>query len=542
MDATIKQLRKKHPDYEQWSRVWPDYKLAYRGGFEFLWNAGQETNWRYGNGTSDVVESLLARGPSFATPRRRFLRQLEGEPNAVYQSVWDRAEYINYLGGILNYFDSWLFATNPIIQASEGTDKPDWWEKIERDATGGRVGFFDFIKRQFLEAMICRRSGWMLGRQDDVAAKDADDDAVNLTPFNADEIWDWEISECGELVWVVLGKCRDERVFPDERLRVETITYLDAAEWTTWEVTKNASGTDEVIEKIGEGVHGLPKVPFVMLELPRGLWATDQLFAWAVGLFNQWTRLRSAMLLGCIMQPYIAASDDGAQSRIFGEGVLLKLRPANSVGDGAEDFGWKTPDTKPLEFIWSHFKEAVAEGYRIMHQMSMAVDAKSVASIARSGASKVEDRKSTEVILRGLGGIVRDAEMRTLSLLSDVYGDGTTWTVDGYDDFSLAEPLDLLQLLALGETFSIDSTTYKKRVKRKVARIMLDGEDESTMGAIEEEIDEAEDAAEESKDAPPQMDPATGMPIVQGTQPMMPGGKAPPEPFKAKPAMKAVAK
>lgn len=498
MDATLDQLRKRHPEHEQWKAVWPDYRLAYKGGYEFLTQAGTRSTWRYGGGEVDTAVRLL---PALGSPRRRFLKQLEGEPESVYMAVWDRAEYVNYLGGMLNYFDSWLFTSEPIVQAREGDEKPEWWESFERDATGNRVGFFDFIKAQFLEALLCRRSGWMLGRQGSVAEQ-ADDEGVILTPFSAEEIWDWQCSETGELEWVVLGKSREARVFPDERRRVETITYLDRSEWSTWEV--RYGDNTESADKIGEGTHGIGKVPFVMLEIPWGQWVTDKLYAWAMGLFNQWTRLRNAMLLGCIMQPYIETNEtrESAASRIFGEGILLHLR-AQSGDNGAERFGWITPSTEPVKFIWEHFKEAVAEGYRIIHQMSMAVDAKAVASIARSGASKTEDRKATEVILKGFGSIVREAEMRTLALLSDVYGDGTVWTVDGYDDFSLAEPMDLIQMLSLGASFGIESPTYNKRLKRKVARIMLDGEDESTMGTVEKEIDDAEDEAEEAAEMIP---------------------------------------
>lgn len=495
MEASLEQLRRKNPEYDQWRYIWPDYRLAYKGGFEFIWQAGTQSTWRYGS-SSDPTWQIARNspGPAFSTPRRRFLKQLEGEPNEVYLAVWDRAEYVNYLGGMLNYFDSWLFSTPPIVQAKEGDEKPDWWEEIERDCTGNRLGFFDFVKKQFLEALLCRRAGWMLGQQSDVAG-----DKATLTPFCAEEIWDWECDEAGELLWVVLGKTKDTREFPGDRLRTETITYLDRQEWTTWQVIRSGENQTEEATKIGEGVHGLNRIPFVMLEIPHGLWVTDKLYAWAMGLFNQWTRLRNAMLLGCILQPAITTSEnrETAQSRIIGEGILLHLRAGDAAGGGEEKFQWLSPDVSPLEFIWSHFKEAVAEGYRIIHQMSMAVDAKSVASIARSGTSKVEDRKATEVILKGFGSVVKDAEMRTLSLLSDVYGDKTIWTVDGYDDFSVSEPLDLMQFLALGQTFGIESPTYKKRLKRKVARLMLDGEDESTMKTVEDEIDEAEDQAQE---------------------------------------------
>ena len=496
MDATLDQLRKKHPEYERWQNVWPNYRLAYTGGEEFIAQAGTVAPYRYDGATITTTTALAQQFGVNATPLRRFLRQFEGEPNAVYNAIWQRAEYINYLSPALTYFLTWLFATPPIIRPREGDETPEWWSAFERNADGSGRGLLDFAKDSLLEALLCRRSGWMLGRADSVTEKLDTDDSVILTPYRAEEIYDWQKTDCGELEWVVLRKETLRREFPRDRVRIETVTYLDQEQWTSWEITQDEKGGEE-LNKIGEGLHGLGRVPFVMTEIPPALWITDKLYSWQIGLFNQWTRLKNAMTLGCVLQPFIKSNEPTAASRIIGEGTLLQLRTGSGDEPG-EEFGWTSPSVTPLEFIWSHYKEAVAEGYRIIHQMAMAVDAKSVASIARSGASKHEDRKSTEVILKGFGQIEADTLRRTVNLLSKVYGDGTVWTLDGFDNFNVSDPMEELTFLVTGLSSGIESATYKRRVQQKIARTVLDHEDESTMEAVDREIEEAVEAAEQA--------------------------------------------
>ena len=285
------------------------------------------------------------------------------------------------------------------------------------------------------------------------------------------------------------------------RRRIQTYTLLNRDEWKTWEVTQDEQGQD-ALTPIGESRHGLGNVPFVMMELPHGLWITDRLYAWQVGLFNQWTRLKNAMTLGCVLQPAMTTNEPGnaAAQRIIGEGIMLTLRAGDATGGGKEDFGWKSPDVSPLKFIWDFFKEAVAEGYRIIQQMSGAVDAKSVASIARSGASKAEDRRSTEVITKGLGAIMATALVQTCDLISEIKGDKSKHTLDGFDNFTQSEPMDEATFLMLGTTAGIESTTFKKRLQQKLARTFLDKEDESTRETIDDEIDASADAAQQAQE------------------------------------------
>lgn len=485
MDVTLQDLRREHPTRERCQYLWLDYKLLYQGGHEFKRAAGQQ-GWNL----IGRPESIWDRTAPFSGQRsRRFLYQWEGEPDPVYETLWQRSEYFNTTAAIVDFFVSYLFLNPPVIRPEEGADQPEWSISFAENVTGGGRSFVDFVKDSFLNTLICERSGWLIGRADSVAAVSAQDDQVILTPYDASEIIDWQHDCTGELDWIVLRKKQQYREFPAQREEVETFTYLDRVRWQSWDVIRDgvvSSGTiTERLETDGEVVHDLGKVPFVELAVPPGLWILDKIAAPCLGLYNRWNRLKNAEALACVVQPYVVSATNDA-SRVVGEGPIMTLRPA--VGEkGAEDFGWKTPDVGPLEFIAKAIAEARDEIYRIVHQMSLAVDSKAVGAIARSGASKIEDRRSSQILLAGYGTYVAPAMLRTMTLLSEIYGDGTTWSIDGFKNFDISSLDEELTTAALAMSMGFKSPTARKRIELKAVGRVLDGEDESTMQTIEEE-------------------------------------------------------
>lgn len=489
-DVDYEALTTEHPERARWKWKWPDYRLSYRGGHEFLLAAGEVTRSR--DGTPDPIPVILA-PVAQQTPRRRFLRQLDGEPNEVYNSFWDRAWYLNYLGGANDYFRHYLFSQPPTIQPTQGT-APGWWADFFGDANGAGKSFVEFVRDVFLDVQIERYAGWLFGGNRSVASAADPNDRVTLTAYKADEIIDWQRDSSGELEWIVLRKHETRRDFPDKRKVYQEITYVDRDVWQTWEVTERGAGKFDM-EVIASDVHGLGEVPFEFLEIPHGLWITDKLFSWQVDLFNKMCRLGNAQLLGCIVQPFIKSNHANAGARIFGEGVLLELKSGNSaVGEEGEDMGWKSPDIAPLQFISDSIDRERDEGFRIIHQVAMAVDA-SASRLAQSGASKQEDRKKEEIILCGLGSYVRPAMLRTANRLAKIYGDNTQFTVDGYDNFQVSSLEDELQTASLVSAFGFWSKTAEGELHKRIeAGRINDHLDEKTKQKIRQEIDDRAEA------------------------------------------------
>jgi len=510
-DITLDALLKKHPERVKWESRWSDYVLAYRGGHEFLAAAGT------GGGTAQSSASI-AGALGYGKRTRRFLWQLEGEPDSKYASRLERASYINYVAAIIDYFRHWLYSQPPQIRPTEQVEAPNWWAGFCENASGGGLSFVDVARDSFLDVLLCRRAGWLIGSAQNVAGRD-DDNRVVLTPYGAGDILDWQQNACGELDWITLCKEQTVRAFPDDRVRTKVITYLDRQEWHSWEVRSNGEGGDNA-EYLGGAEHGLGEVPFVLREIPHGLWVADKLFSPCMSLFNRTAMLEYGEHLGCYLQAYMRTHEGrDAESRILGEGLMLNLRAAQD-GRGQEEFGYVAPDISPMAHMAERLRQDRDEIYRSVHQMAMAVDSQATTAVARSGASKIEDRRATEIILAGYGRYELRAMVQTANLISKVQGDNTAWVGDGFDNFQTSTLDEELQIAALAQAFNIKSPTFNAELQRFIALgRVLPHLDEATKQKIETEIRDSVEADE-------------GGPVVVEAPPVAPGDEeivAPPE-------------
>lgn len=513
--VTLADLTVEHPERSIWKQALSDYILLYRGGLEFKRAAGTNSDTvAYSTGALDRIFDEMA----MRNRRRRFLYQLEGEPDTKYVSRWERAYYIPYIAAIIDYYVNWLFSKQPQVRPkvdadpdAEAPEPPDWFDGFCRDATGSGKSLFDLAKDVFKDVLIVRRAGWLIGQPDAVMGGDS----VTLTPYAATEIIDWQEDAAGKLEWIRLSKCDTRRDFPALRRKHRIETYLDRDSWAAWEIVESPNPGDTATPRLlAAGKHDLGEVPFEWMVVPEGLWIANKLAAWQIDLFNQMSMLSYGQLVSCFLQPFIKSQEGSADAtnRIMGEGIVLQLR-AGSKEDQGEDFGWKSPDVAPLDFNAKRITEMRDEGYRIVHQMSLAVDSKAIGAIARSGVSKIEDRKATEILLCGYGGYVRDFLLRTLDKVSRILGDGTEWVIDGYDNFEVSSLDEELQTAALVATLDIPSPTFNAEIKKQIATGRILGHvDEALKAKICREIDEA---TEMSQEGPLQLDSVTGRAMAQ---------------------------
>lgn len=481
----IEALTKKHPERVMWEGRWQDYRLAYRGGFEFLAAAGQNAIASHANAGGTIAQIAAQ---STGRVSRRFLWQLDGEPHEKYQSRWQRASYTNYMAAVIDYFRHWLYSQPPQIRPVEQKDNPEWWAPFYENANGGGMSLIDMGRESFLDALLYRRSGWLIGKGDEVAGTDG---GVILTPYSGLEINDWQCSPTGELEWVTLCKEQTLRAFPDDRVRVRLITYVDRLAWHAWELRSDAEGNDKATY-LGGQEHGLDAVPFVMREIPHGLWVADKLFAPCMSLFNRTAMLEYGEHMGCYLQAYMRTHEGrNAESRVLGDGILLNLRAAQE-GRSQEEFGWIAPDISAFSHLAERLRQDRDEIYRVAHQMAAAVDSQAQTAVARSGVSKAEDRRSTEIILAGYGRYELRALVQTANLISKVHGDGIEWVGDGFENFQTSTLDEELQIAALAQAFNVKSQTFNVELQKMIATgRVLPHLDEATKQKIETEIEAA---------------------------------------------------
>lgn len=525
--VTLEQLNQENGERVLWGQAYLDYQLLYEGGLSFKRAAGRNSL------TIAAIQGAPATSLDLMANlgrRRRFLRQLEGEPDTKYISRWEACYYIPYVAAIIDYFRHWLFSNQPNIRPcpqledgqeladlEETPDPPEWYDAFMRDATGAGQSFFDLGKHVFGDVLIYRRAGWLISTAD--MCLDTDGAApISLTSYDARNILDWQEDGSGKLEWILLKNVTTRRNFPDYRRMIEVRTFVDKNSWGSWEITREPNSDEDIPILLGWGEHNLGEVPFEWITVPEGMWVMNKLAAWQVDLFNQMSILTYGQLMSCFLQPYITSAEatESSASRIMGEGIVLNLRCGDANGRGEEKFGWVSPDVSPLEFNAKRIIEQRDEGYRIVHQMALAVDSQAIGAIARSGVSKIEDRKAAEIMLKGYGGYVKDFQLRTLEKIGRLMGDNTKFMVEGYDNFEVSSLEEELQTAALAQTFQIHSTTFNAELEKSIAagRVM-NHLDEMTKAKMRREIEDHYIAkSEEDMMGQDQLDPMTGEPMV----------------------------
>ena len=385
-------------------------------------------------------------------------------------------------------------------------EPPEWFAPFLGDCNGSGLDFLDFLRDAWLDVLICQRSGWLVGTTAAVGQREAEDEggeakSTVLTRFAPEDILDWQRDPQGRLEWVLLREVCAYRDFPNPRGIVETYTHVDRESWCTWQTGIKDEDGAPASRILGEGDHGLGLVPFVMLEIPHGLWPANKLASWQTNLLNQENMVNYGQHTSCFLQPYLKSQggDAGAPNRVFGEGILVHLRCGDGTREG-EEFGWSAADTSPLEFAAARIASKRDEGYRIVHQMALSVDAKAVDAVKRSGESKQEDHRATEVMLCAYGGYVRAAIEETLGIVSLVEGDGTQWSCSGFDSYDAGTLDDELKTAALIGTFDIPSPTFSKKLYTRIAGRALTHLDEPSKKKIETEIGEGIDRKVEAAD------------------------------------------
>jgi hypothetical protein len=156
---------------------------------------------------------------------------------------------------------------------------------------------------------------------------------------------------------------------------------------------------------------------------------------------------------------------------------------------GKDDgIGFAEPAGTAYELVDRQLEKLVDEMFRVVHQMASSVSATKQA-LARSGASKGEDRRATEIVLGAYGALVRDFAKRIYDCLSAARGEDVVWTTHGLDKFELEDRDGILKEALSLDAIAIPSATFRKSYKTKIALALVGNVPPETQDVIREEIE-----------------------------------------------------
>lgn len=475
------QLRSVHPSYD--ADTWVRYEALYRGGKDFR---------------AHVTKFLQK---NLAEPDDRFLRRVQ------------EASYRSYVGPIVDYFASQLMAAPLTIrccgeQGDEVEAVEDFYTEFKEDADGQGTDLVDLARTVFRSCLI-KGSAWVMAtlpNRADVVSK-ADWEAQGLghariAKVESDNIIDWEYGDDGDLAWVLTydeSKPRGSLIESRSKVR-GTWRLYDRENVETFRLTWTP-GTDYIDENtevpsVGVEPHNFPRVPFVRVDLPRGLWLMNRVAEAQVAHFRLTAGLLWAINQTCYAMPIFKMAGGAA-----GPGPTMGTGYAMVIGQ-QDDLMWAAPPSAPFSVIADEAKAQKDEIYRVAQQMAQGVD-NNAAAIGRSAQSKHADTSSTEICLVAYGAVVREALEKVYDLIAEGRGDALKFRVGGLDRFNLTDPTSAVENAISAKELDVPSLTFKKELMMHTTEALMPSLSQDKKDAIRKEVEtgveKQEREAEEAK-------------------------------------------
>lgn len=461
----IKDLKVTHPEYDR--TLLQKYDLLYEGGHKFL---------------EQVV---------------MFLPQRASEAPKMYSERVKRAFYIGYVGPVIDYFTSNLFAFNASIDAKGATiDKyyTEFFENVDHKATE----INQFFKKNLTEALINHRSFILvdLPRIADITGvqgltlkdqKDLGLDKAYLVHYKAESIIDWQMDDDGNYDWVKIYTCgRHKPSYDGAAVKRHRWYIYDKTSYIIYEYDENPDKAEDpevaTARVIALGNHALPgRVPLFCMKVTRGLWVMNKLASIQTELFNLDNALAWQEYNGHYSMPVIKLKEGKDFKQKLGEAYFVKL-------EVDESFDWSEPEGRMMDVGLKRREMLKDELFRIIHQLSLSIK-QTKSQTRQSGSSKQEDRHGTEVVLRAFGDVVRKSMQTILDWVSEARGEDIPWDVSGFNVFDMDSTTEKLAQVLQLRAINVRSATFARELDKKVANFYLEDANEDIKQKINAEID-----------------------------------------------------
>jgi hypothetical protein len=488
----------------------------------------QQKNPTYCEDTWLDYEALYLGGEAFHCRIDRFLIQNPNEPKDVFESRKKVARYRSYVGPILDQFAAQLMSAPMTIrlldEAGEPVTNDEFYSTFKEDVDANGTDLVDFARDGFRQSLIKQWCWFVCSLPSDggkAPVSQADWEArelgrVCLHRLEAEDVYDWEYDESGQLLWVLTFQQSSPRQsLVDSRSTVKyTFRLYDRSTITTFERTFSGQAEDKPkadseIPVVATEPHGFTRVPFVQVKMPYGMWLLNRVADSQIAYFQDHSALRWAAKQTCYAMPVFFMENLGAtRPPILGAGYFLQLSDKDKID-------YLAPPSAPFDVIAAECKTQKDEIYRVAQQMAAGVD-NNAAAVGRSAESKQADSSATEVCLKAYGAIVREALEKVFDLVIDGRRDALKVSVTGLDKFNLADASITVENTSKAKDIGIPSKTFTKELYVQTAESLLPSLEQNKKDEIRKEIESgvdeqikaAEEAAKQMAMRPPVKDDA----------------------------------
>lgn len=457
----MNEIEREHPDFKRQERMWQMYRDLYAGGSQFHRRA------------------------------EHYLLRRQKEPLDVYGERLFRVFYENYIGSIIDWYQSTLFRCGASLQIEGGSESARrFLGQFADDCDLRGTSLSEFLRQCMTDALISGKTHILLDfpRAQRPPANLAEEEAAGLSraylvEYRAEDLINWSIGERGEYEWVVLRKTvrRQPRVDSAELIEETYWYYFDKSTFRTYKRQERPGEHRAPIVLVAEGNHALvsqQRVPLFTLELSGGLWLMNKAAHLQLEHFNKSNALGWAITMGLFAMPVIYSEREWNQ--IVGESYYIQLGPQDR-------FGWTEPDGKVYQIAAENLETLKEEIYRVCYLSQASGEPQG--GRAQSALSKQLDFTITQEVLRAYGAAVKFCAKKILNALLEARGDDLTFTICGLDEIDITDfGTELSQASALLAT-GVASPTLKRVVFERLAFKYLNDLPQETKEAIAREID-----------------------------------------------------
>lgn len=415
------------------------------------------------------------------------------------------AYYESYINSIVNQFASQLFSSPFVIRTKSdddgyysptvSSDLDSFYSQFKEDCDLSGTDLVSFMRDVFITALI-KRCGWVLAEMPSVDLPIPDNlldeqqagiGRAYLSLLQPDCVFDWEVDEYNQLLWVITFQREMRREDPRVPRKIITDTWkiYDAQNVETFQLQYEVNklpNKDIDVPSISKKPHGFTRVPFISLTLPKGLWLVNRLADAQIEHFRLDNSLSWAMRRACYPTAVYKTDDDD-------KGSLTRSPDGFAVKIGAkEELEWLSPPTNSFDVMMKMASSIKDEIYRLATQMALAVD-NSAAAVGRSADSKAQDAQSTEICLHAYADLVKETVEEIFELISDARGDtDVVFSIEGMDEFNVLDVGEILANTKAAKELNLPSPTFQKEMQCKAAEALLFNVSQEIKDQIRQEI------------------------------------------------------
>lgn len=450
----------------------------------------------YAPAKAALLAALYTGGRDFDSRLDTLLPKRPAEPSERYALRKREAHYRNYIGPIVDYFASMLFASRATIEAKDAESGPGEFYAEFREDADGRGTDLDSVLKEVITGAMVRGVAWLRVMHPEGTAGDRGEFEARglgdcwLHALCYEHVIDWERDAAGRLAWAVVRTEDCRRAGIDSARDTVTVRWehLLADRIDTYAITypkERPPHENTQVPLTASTPHRFGSVPLVEVRLPPALHIASRLESPQLAHF----RLSNAHTWGlsatCYAMPVFKVEDPEEFAKTaLGAGYGWTIKPT-------EEIEWTAPSSAPYDSLSAEVKAQKDEIFRIAHQMALGVENNS-AAVGRSADSKAADAESTRVVLMAFASAVRDAIERVYDLIGAVRGDSFTWSVGGMDDFAALDVGGMVETIGVlkQQAGGVPSRTWNALMSRRIAESLLRDLDEPTKLQIRREIDE----------------------------------------------------